>query len=83
MPGVAPENSSTAPAPNTAMAIACGVTALSQVAQQPAHTHHGAAMHPDLVRPEQRQGHRERPEIINDPVRQQRAQQLIRRHRAK
>ena len=31
IPGVEPENSSTAPAPNTAMALACGVTAESQV----------------------------------------------------
>ncbi len=31
MPGVDPDSSSTAPAPNTAMALACGVIAPSQV----------------------------------------------------
>ena len=72
MPGVEPENSSTAPAPNTAIALACGVTVLSQVRPSCADTHHGAAMHPELVRAQQRQRHGERHEIIDDAIGEQR-----------
>ena len=82
MPGVDPDSSSTAPAPNTAMALACGVTAPSQVRRELADAHHRPAMHPELVRTQQAQRHAERHEIINDAIGKQRAEQLVGRHRA-
>ena len=81
-PGVEPENSSTAPAPNTAIALACGVTALSQVR---AKLRRGAPSARDAPRARARRAApsatRERDEVINDAIGEQRAEQLIGRHR--
>ena len=76
-PGVAPENSSTAPAPNTAIALACGVTALSQVRPSSPIRTMRPAVRPELVRAEQRERHAEWDQVINDAISEQRAEQLI------
>ena len=59
-------NSSTAPAPNTASALACGVSALNQVRPSCPIRTNGALVRPQFVRAEQGQRRGERGEIIND-----------------
>ena len=44
--------------------------------------HHRRPMHPQLVRAEQGQGHAKGDQVINDTVREQGTEQLVRRHRA-
>jgi hypothetical protein len=77
-PGVAPENSSTAPAPNTAIATACGVTAISQVLASRKIRPIWSGAPTTSCAPSKAQRERERSQVVDRAIREQGAEQRSR-----